>query len=520
MYLNFLFFRDSPYRQITLAVLATLLLSACSTIQPQPFSEAALLEKGVVDRAAATTGVDPFVGALTLDEAIARALKYNLDRRAKMMEEALAFRQLDVTHYDMLPKLLAQAGYNWRNNDKISQSRNTETGELSPSRFISQERDHTLGTLGVSWNLLDFGVGYYNTRQQADRVLIAGERRRKAMHLLMQDVRTAFWRAVSAQRLQAEVAAATRMAEEALADSRRAEAERVRSPIDALRYQRQVLENLRLLESIDQELSTARIDLAALINAPIGQTLVLAEPPAVVDRTAMKLPVDLMEETAIAANADVREQHYNARIAREETHKTLVKLFPNLSFNYGLNYDTDNFQVNNRWQDAGVQISFNLFNLLTGPTQMKLADAGVALADQRRVAMQMAVLAQVHLGRLQLIHALNQFDRADAIWETDRRIAEHIRNRESSMAQSKLDVVANQTTAILSLLRRYQALAQAQAAEARLQATLGVEPAIGSVGEITLADLTRDVGLGRNIWIDLAARSRAGAEPVATPAAR
>ncbi|CAL95171.1 TolC family protein [Azoarcus olearius] len=507
------------HRKLALAALAALTLSACSTIQPQPLGEAALREQGAKDHAAAAADVEPLDTELTLDQAIARALKYNLDRRVKMMEEALTFRQLDVAHYDMLPRLLAQAGYSWRNNDRTSRSLNPDTGVVNEIGFISQDREHTLNSLGVSWNLLDLGVGYFNTRQQADRVLIATEKRRKAMHLLMQDVRTAFWRAASAQKLQADVRAATRTAEEALADSRKAEAERLRNPIDALRYQRQVLENLRLLEAIDQELSTARIELAALINAPLGQSLTLVEPPAMVDRQPLEIPAELMEEVAMTSNADVREQHYNARIAREETRKTLVRLFPNLSFNYGLSYDTDSYLVNNRWNEAGVQLSFNLFNLFTGPTQLRLADAGVALADQRRVAAQMAVLAQVHVGRLQLANALNQFERADAIWETDRRIAEHTRNREASQAQSKLDVVANQTTAILSLLRRYQALAQAQAAEARLQATLGIEPGIGSVGEIPLADLTRDVSQSRNVWAALASRPRAAEASDATGAA-
>jgi tetratricopeptide (TPR) repeat protein len=150
-----------------------------------------------------------------------------------------------------------------------------------------------------------------------------------------------------------------------------------------------------------------------------------------------------------------------------------------------------------------VQLSFNLFNLFTGPSQMKLAEAGVALADQRRVATQMAVLAQVHLARQQYANALQQFERADAIWQTDSKISEHIKNREQAQAQSKLDVVANQTTAILSLLRRYQAMSQLQGAEARLQATLGVEQSIPSVSEISLNDLTRDIGRGRDVWISL-----------------
>jgi outer membrane protein TolC len=125
--------------------------------------------------------------------------------------------------------------------------------------------------LGLTWSLLDVGLGYYGAKQQADRFLIAGEKRRKAMHLLMQDVRTAYWRAASAQLLKADVQKTIALAEEALIDSRKASGERVRNPLEPLRYQRQLLENLRLLENINQELSSALVDLAALINAPVGQ---------------------------------------------------------------------------------------------------------------------------------------------------------------------------------------------------------------------------------------------------------
>lgn len=482
-----------------LAIAAALSLSACGVIQPIPIEREDLLEQGKADLAAAQKDVEPISDELTLDKAQARALKYNLDRRAKMMDEALAFRQLDVSHFDMLPKLLAQAGYTNRDNDKITLSRNPD-GSINDSRVTTQEREHTVYSLGLTWSMLDLGVGYFNTRQQAERVQIAGEKRRKAMHLLMQDVRSAFWRAYSAQKLRGDVQKTTRLAEEALEDSRKAEVERLRNPVDALRYQRQILESLRLLEAVDAELSSAKIELAALINAPLGQNLILVEPIASTGRTPLDVPAEIMEETAITQNPDIREYHHNARIAREETRKTLVRLFPNLVFNYGAYYDTDSYQVNNHWREASVQLSFNLFNLLTAPTQMKLADAGVALAEQRRVATQMAILAQVHLSRQQYANALQQYQRADAIWETDAKISEHIRNREAAQAQSKLDVVANQTTAILSLLRRYQAMSQLQTAEARLQATLGIEPAIGSVFEISLGDLARDIGRSRGIW--------------------
>lgn len=484
-------------------------LSACSTIVPHELAADKLVTANQADAQALQKNVEAITGPLSINEAIARALKYNLDRRSKMMEEALALNQLDVNHYDMLPKLVAQAGYATRDNDRISESRDASTGTPSAARFISQDRSHTLVELGLTWNLLDYGLGYYNTRQQADRVLVAAERRRKAMHVLMQDVRTAYWRAASAQKLRTQVEGTIALAEEALTDSRKVEFERLRNPLDALRYQRQLLENLRLLEAIDQELSSAQVELASLINAPLGQPIPIAESDVRnIDADVLSVPVQAMEEAALTQNADLREHHYNGRMARDETRKTLARLYPNVSLSYGAKYDSDNYLVNRNWNEAGLQVSFNLFNLLTGPTQIKLAEAGVALADQRRMATQLAVLTQVHLARLQLLNARNQFERADAIYTTDLKIADHVRNREIAQAQSKLDSVSNSTAAILSLLRRYQALAQVQAAESRLIATLGLEPRIGSTSELKLAELTEQIKQSGMLWADLKQQSK------------
>lgn len=487
-------------------VFAVSVLGACSALSPSPVSLNELQQTNQTDAAAIRQDVEPVSAPLTLDEAMARALKYNLDRRARLMEEAIALKQLDVTQFDKLPKLIAQAGYTDRNRERATYS-NPYTpvyGTKSASSSFSAAADHGTADLGLTWSLLDVMVGHSSAQQAADRVLIAGEKRRKAMHVLMQDVRTVYWRAVSAQKLRTNVQETLKMAEEALADARKAEAERLRSPLDSLRYQRQLLENLRLLEAISQELSSAQVELASLINAPVGQPITLAD--ADVDfnsDTPLTTPMAQLEAVALANNADLREQHYNSRIARTEVHKTMTRLFPNLSFNYSVNYDSDAYMVHNNWNEAGMQLSFNLFNLLTSPTQIKFAEAGVALADQRRMAMQMAVVTQLHLARLQLQNARAQFNRAEAIYTVDNKIAENIRARQSVQAQSQLDRVANETTAILSLLRRYQALSQVHLAESRLIANLGLEPKIGSTGDLTLAQLTEQVK--GNPWANLAA---------------
>jgi outer membrane protein TolC len=486
------------------------LLSGCASITPKAIPAAELQKQAAADRAAASAQVEPIRGPVTLEEAIARALKYNLDQRTRIMEEALAVSQLDVSRYDMLPKLVAEAGYTQRSEFLTTRSVDAVTGLPSLANpSISSDKQHNIADLSLTWNLLDFGLSYLNAKQNADRVLVAAEHRRKAMHTLIQDVRTAFWRAAGAQKLRGDVRAAIELAEEALVDARKAESERVRSPLDSLRYQRQVLENVRLLEAIDHDLATAKVELAHLINAPLVLDLKVAEPNDSLSRTLLEMPVEQMEESAVLNNADLREQFYGARIARDESEKVMLRLFPNLALNAGVRYDSDRFLIHHDWSEAGAQLSWSLLNLLSLPAQKKFAAAGIALADQRRVATQMAVLAQIHVARLQYISAYQQFVRADAIYSVDERINKIISAGETAQTQSKLDRVSSNTTTILSLLRRYQALALAHAAASKLQATMGSEPPVPSVSDASLQDL---IGVAREFT-----RQVEGETPAAAP---
>ena len=487
---------------------ACVMAVGCASVQPVAMTQQELSEQRQTDALAMRKDVEPITGALTMDEAIARALKYNLDRRVRLMEEALALGQLDASKFDMLPKIMAQAGYADRDRTRFTWSSRYPNGYPSSTNpadsSTTSERTRTTADLGFTWSLLDVGLGYYGARQQADRFLIAGEKRRKAMHLLMQDVRTAYWRTASAQLLKADVAKTIALAEEALSDSKKTAIERLKNPLEPLRFQRQLLENLRLLENINQELSSAQIDLAALINAPVGQTIQIATTDLQnIQDEMVQVPVDKLEEVALHNNPDLREQYYNARIAREETRRTLVRLFPNISFNYGAKYDSDRYLLDNQWNEAGLQLSFNLMNIFSADTLMKQAEAGATLADQRRIAAHAAVLAQVHLSRLQVINARSQFERADAIFATDSNIAQVTRARQMAAAQSKLDVVSTETASILSLLRRYQAMAQVQVAENRMLATLGLEPQIGSTQELSLQELTQQVAKSKAPWQEI-----------------
>ncbi len=469
-------------------LVSSLLVSGCA-INPKPIDDAELQRVNGLDRKAAVALV-PLDGPLTIEEATARVLKFNLEHRTRLLQQSLAVAQFDVSKFDMLPKMIAGVGYTTRDRENIRRAVDSVTGLPSLSNpFITSEKTHTTADLGLTWNLLDFGVSYYAAKQNADRLLVAGQRRRQAMHELIQRTRSAFWRAIAATRLEQAVRDNLREAESALADSQKMLERRIKAPQEALRYQRNLLENLRLLESVKRELSSARIELASLIGAEPGSRFELVEP----QRTRaglLDMDAEQMEQIALLSNAELREEHYNVRIAALETRKSLVKLLPGLSFNYGFNYDNDDFLIHDQWREGGLRATFNLLNLLAMPRQKRASEAAEAVAESRRMALQMAVLTQVHLGRNYYASVVRQHQRAEQIAAIDQQLASFSAKQARSGMSSDLDRIAANVVAIMSAVRRYQSIARVEEAASQLQATLGLEPDIASLDDLSLPQLT------------------------------
>lgn len=491
----------SSFGKLSLVAVSCAVLSACA-IKPEPLNVADQKLQLSIDREMARKDVEVLSEPLTLDQAIARAIKYNLDHRVRMMEQSVAIGQLDLSRFDMWPQAMASAGYTTRNKPLITEATNSVTGQPSLSEpFISSAQSYWNYSLGLSWNLLDFGAGYFNSKQNANRVLIAGERRRRAMHLLMVDVQNAYWRAASAQALKADIARTVGLAEEALKNSEKAEQSEVRQPIDAVRYQKNVLENLRNIDIIQSELGSAQIELANLINLPPATEIKFATPAFNAPNSVVsKQPIELLEEVALINNADLRESFYNVRIVAAETRKAMLRLMPGINLNWGPNYTTNSYIINQAWNAGAVSLGWNMLNALMIPTIQKQGEAEEALSVQRRMAMQMTVLGQVHLARLQVENASRVLDRSSALANADRKIEKFTIDGAATGTQSQAEMVAAQTVAIISEMRRYQAIAQLYAANGRLQASLGFEPNLSDIQNTSLADLTSQVAKAMTKW--------------------
>jgi outer membrane protein TolC len=109
--------RPVPVMARISALICLVLLSGCGSVKPEPLTQDEIAARVNNDRLNMYRDQQPLSGPLTLSDAMARALKYNLDYRLKLMETALSRGLLDVSRQDMLPKLMTDAGYRWRDND-------------------------------------------------------------------------------------------------------------------------------------------------------------------------------------------------------------------------------------------------------------------------------------------------------------------------------------------------------------------------------------------------------------------
>ena len=477
---------------------AAVWLSGCA-IHPTPFTDADRAESAKADRTAMFAEQAPLAGPVTLDEAMARAIRYNLDHRLKMMEEALAQKQLDLANFDMLPRLTAQAGYTSRNHPLASSSQGLFTNtEVVPPSYSTDKNDRT-ADLSFSWNLLDFGVSYFEAKEQADRVLVVGQRRRKVMQLMMQQVREAYWEAAGAQRIAGRISPLLTQAKQALDESRQSQREGLRSPLDTLAYQHALLDIMRQLEAVRDQLDEAKPRLASLMNISPGADFTLA-PPEGFAVPAFDMPMDRMEETALERRPELVEASYNERISINETHKAIAKLLPGIEFQLGTHYDSNSFLVYHAWRAAGINVSWNLLNLLNAKNIRGAADAQREVAHAQRLALSMAVLTQVHVARAELAAKQRQFALSRQINDVDGQILQHTHNATVANAQGKLEEIRAATSAMMSELRLYQAYGELESAYGQLLATLGLDAVPTDAGTQDLKTIEQSIDAAQTRW--------------------
>jgi len=485
---------------------ALLLLAGCA-VNPQPIALSELQAQSREDAQELRNGQPELEGQLTPEMAVARALLYNRNRQVKTMQSALRSHQLDAANFDMLPSLTARAGYTTRSEYAATQSvpfiDDEPVRDQANNNFsVAQEKDRNTYGVDFTWSILDFGLSYVRANQSADQYLISVEDERKAVQNLAQEVRAAYWKAVSADRLLDKVGPLMTSVDDALNRSRTISDQGLGNPLDSYTYERSLLDVKRSLGSLRRELVGAKEQLASLMGMPPDTAIAL---PAYdsddlsIPNAVMDLPT--MEQTALLMRPEMLTTQYRERIARDEVRASLLQMFPDLSFSASYHHDDNEFLRYQDWTSAGAAVSYDLLNIFQTRANKRAAEGSVEIAQQERLATGLAVLTQVHLAQLQYQSANRNLETAEKYLDVSRNISGLVTRQSENGSIGELTVIKEQLNALIAELRRDLAFAQIQNAYARIYQSIGLDP-YPSIDDVTPQQLAEALRQRQAAWSD------------------
>ncbi|MFO1170037.1 MAG: TolC family protein [Hyphomicrobiaceae bacterium] len=443
---------------------------------------------------------EPITGVVDLAEAMARAIKYNLDHRVETMQADVRDRELALAHYDLLPSVVAGSAYDARNNDNASSSENIFTGVESLATSTSTERKVKSADIAFSWSILDFGLSYVRARQSADTYLIAEETRRKVAQRIIEDVRTAYWRAVSSDRMVGKLAKLETRVSHALAASRDIAGSGTTSPITAVTYERELVEIKRSIQELQNDLAVAKSQLAALMNVPPGTPFQLAgtegnHPVRVND------DVSTLVAVALSRRSELREIWYKQRINQHDLDAALLELLPGLETFVGNNFNSNDFLYNNNWVGWGAKASWNLIRVFQYPAKREVIEANDALLHERALATAMAIATQVHVSRIRYRMNSRELATAEEYLDVQQRLVRLMRAEAAADKISEQTLIREEMNTLVAEAKRDIAHAAVENAYANILASVGVDIYDDHVvADASVHDLAAEL---RNLHMDL-----------------
>lgn len=455
-----------------------LLLSGCS-VKPKVI-EQEYVEEDVKKTIEYLSKIDyPITKPITLDEAIQRAVIYNLDKKVDILNSAIAEQKIDIVAYESLPSLTAKAGYTERNNYAASSSvpfLNGQPGNKTDSYSISQDKESFNTGIGFSWNILDFGLSYVRANQQANRYLIAKERERKSIHNIKQEVRNAYYQAVSADELLKRLKPLLLETKKAFEDSKNIKNLNLDTPMKSLTYQRELLEVIRSLNTLEENLIKSKTELSKLMGIKPGVEFELAEKiQDKYDLPKIDLNVQELEKIALENRPELQESRYQEKITQDEIKAAMLQMLPGINLNAGYSFDNSNYLLNNDWINYGASVSWNLLSVFNGKMNRDLAKTQMELAKQQKVALSMAIISQIHISMIEYHQAVKDYKLSEDYYQVAKEIFKIIENENALDITGNLSLIKEKLNYLISNLRLSSSYSKVQNSYGKILSSIGKE---------------------------------------------
>ena len=414
---------------------------------------------------------------IDLYTAIALAIKNNKELRVKLLENALANRQIDKIKFEMLPSLAANAGYSGSDKYRTTTSANVSNadtaGAMGTTYTTSSEKSVANQDIGFTWNALDFGLSYIKAGQSNNRYLISDEAEKKATHNIVREVIRTYWNSLSAEKLIKKYDPLLIKVDSALNDSQKIEELLLTKPMDALLYQKELLDIQRALQTQKQIFIDAKIQLGTLMGLLPNQKFKIVdtnEPLTILD-----MSLKGMEEHALIHRPELIENHYEERISVQQAKAGIVSLLPGLNFNAAWTSSSNDYLMNKTNFEYGSTLGANLLNVFSYPKIKEINETNLRIIKEQRLALSMAVLSQVHLSNINYQMALEEYATADRYYDVSQKITAQVKNAQKIAKFGNLELIREEASLLVAELRYDIAYTKLQHAIGQIYTSVGLD---------------------------------------------
>ena len=495
--------KNSFFHGLCLFLVAASLAASGCMMKPSPLTTEEHISRFAGDKLKLAELQNAPTGPISIHEAIARTIKYNLDNRLARMEAAFAMDQLGVAQLHMLPRLALNAGYTFRDNESASSSisykRRVQT--LEPS--VSSKRERVAGDIGFSWSLLDFGLSYFQAKQQADNYLILMERRRRITNNLVKEVITAYCRLASLENIRPQVEEAMAEAEKALSSYRSLEERMTGNLPAALEHQRSILTILRQLRQLSTDLAISRAQLGALMNVPHGHDYsIVPLGDADLAPPLMRAGLESLEDIGIFYRPDLRVETYRERIDKHEIKKEIIRLFPGVTLFASANYDSNKYLVHESWAETGARATLDILGLPARIKQLQTVQTQAEVSSLRRLAITVAAIMQIDMSYYQYQLAMAHYGDSKELNRIDTKLLDISSAAAASRSIGRMEHIMQSVSSVSTRLDMDRHMIDVFAAWSNLYFSIGCDILEDVTGDEDLDTLTDLVERGLTRMLD------------------
>ncbi|MBF0454404.1 MAG: SPOR domain-containing protein [Magnetococcales bacterium] len=475
--------RSKPSSLMASAVVAALALGGCAvnpstlsqgdqTLQTTQFSDKQPQEIAVL-----TT-------PLSLEEAMARAIKFNLSRRTEQMKQQMAQMEVKSEYRTIASQLNPFAE---GHKDKSLPS--LESGDEVESGLQTERYRLTAVRMASTWEMMDYGLNYFQAYHRANTEGREAYLQRKNIEALIKETRTRYWKAVTAQEGVQEAELILDIATESIHTARLAEEKANGFPIERLNYQLGMLEIVQQLEQLRAELQLAQNELAHLIHHDPSQPLKLLD-TADDERLNPELPLSLeqMEQLATLLRPELQgETVGKSSLKHPMVRESFEKSLAGIHLDFSDSIEDKTLLNNKKWELAAAHLIGDLFREST-------------LSEEEKSQM----LAQTILGQTNI--AYREYAAAKQAFENGHRFPEQeeqISLTDGPKLLDHLTTIRRSADELLNRVRRYDDAARLQNAIGRLKASIGFTAfPEHHIQTLPVMELTRMIQDSRSHWLN------------------